>query len=1030
MDLQSQTLALLAEQPVVVIPTYVKLLIALAVIILPFVIGKFLAKSFRMPDYGFKIGVILCAVACAGSIVWMAGGKPRLGVDLKGGVILVYQVQGLADEGAAKEGEQAEEKQVNMADLAQAITRRINPSGTKEIVVRPYGSDRIEVIIPEADPVEIDRIKKRIVSGGVLEFMIVANSNDDKNLIEAATELAEDPDLRNRRKRELLDVDDPRGVTGIWIRLARAPANKEGLAQIREKSALRRTIRDASTGKLIKLADHPDLEKALAEDDRTEQLNRHRRSRVPALEVEKYLKTTGIRDIDVLMRREELDQRVTGAHLAQVRGDRDEVGRPSVNFILDEKGAVLFSSLTGQNIPNPTINVTRSLGIVLDDELMSSPTIQSTISKNGQITGNFTKQDVDDLVGILNAGSLPATLEKNASSENQIGSTLGQDTIERGTTAIAISLGAVLLFIIFYYRFAGIVACLALLANLLFILAIMILINAPLTLPGLAGLVLTVGMSVDANVLIFERIREEMARGAALRMAIRNGFSKATVTIVDANVTTLITGFVLYTIGTDQIRGFAVTLILGILMSMFTAIFCSRVFFDIAERRRWISQLGMARILANTKFDFIGKRGIAAVLSGALIIAGLAGVWARGIHIFNIDFLGGTTVTMVLKEPQSDREVREQLTKNLADMKQDKSSVQFSIYEIEMHGYEPNRVYQVVSSLRKVDDLKAALDKTFDLQKYAVDYDKVSSANSKDDVAAATGSDATQWSKSKIAFDHPVTGATLVDSIITAAEKANETVTKSDVLPFPRDSEATDWTPESGRSFNEWDIQLALDSDAADSVLSEMATHFRENSVWESSSTVGGKVASDMKTKAVWALLASLLGIVAYIWIRFQKVVFGLAAVAALIHDVLITLGAIAVSFWLADALGFLLIEEFKISLPIVAAFLTIIGYSLNDTIVVFDRIREVRGKSPELTGDMINRSINQTLSRTILTSATTLIVVLILYALGGQGIHGFAFALVVGVLAGTYSSVFVAAPVLLWMSDSSNQASNKKAAA
>jgi SecD/SecF fusion protein len=209
---------------------------------------------------------------------------------------------------------------------------------------------------------------------------------------------------------------------------------------------------------------------------------------------------------------------------------------------------------------------------------------------------------------------------------------------------------------------------------------------------------------------------------------------------------------------------------------------------------------------------------------------------------------------------------------------------------------------------------------------------------------------------------------------------------------------------------------MVANQDDATAVLQHMKTKLAGTPVWPSSSKIGGKVAGDTRSLAIAALLTSLLGIVGYIWIRFQRVVFGVAAVIALVHDVLITLGAIAISAWLAGPLGFLQIEHFKISLPVVAAFLTIIGYSLNDTIVVFDRIREVRGKSPDLTAEMINTSINQTLSRTLLTSMTTLIVVLILYALGGQGIHGFAFALVVGVLVGTYSSIFVASPTLLWM--------------
>jgi SecD/SecF fusion protein len=254
----------------------------------------------------------------------------------------------------------------------------------------------------------------------------------------------------------------------------------------------------------------------------------------------------------------------------------------------------------------------------------------TTISDSGRITGNFTQDEVDFLVGILRAGRLPATLKKEPISENQIGSMLGDDTINKGKRAIAISLLAVLVFVAIYYRFSGIVACMALLTNLVLILGMMVLLNAPLTLPGLAGLVLTIGMSVDANVLIFERIREEMQRGAALRMAIRNGFGRATTTIVDANVTTLITAMVLYAIGTDQIRGFAVTLILGILMSMYTAIFCSRVAFDIAERRRWITDLKMMRIVGATTLDFIGKRHIAIATSILLIVIGLVAVGIRG----------------------------------------------------------------------------------------------------------------------------------------------------------------------------------------------------------------------------------------------------------------------------------------------------------------------------------------------------------------------------------------------------------------
>jgi SecD/SecF fusion protein len=230
------------------------------------------------------------------------------------------------------------------------------------------------------------------------------------------------------------------------------------------------------------------------------------------------------------------------------------------------------------------------------------------------------------------------------------------------------------------------------------------------------------------------------------------------------------------------------------------------------------------------------------------------------------------------------------------------------------------------------------------------------------------------------------------------------------------------WEAGSALKFSSWRVQLPLTGDNAIEVMNELQGQLSGEPVWVSSSSVGSRVAGDMISRAAGALFASLLCIIGYIWFRFQRVIYGFAAVVALLHDVLITLGAIAISYWLADALGFLLIDPFKISLTVVAALLTIIGYSLNDTIVVFDRIRETKGKAPRLTGEMINTSINQTLSRTLLTSITTLIVVVLLYAFGGEGIHAFAFALVVGVLVGTYSSIFVASPVLLYLVERSEK--------
>ncbi|MFV1964286.1 MAG: protein translocase subunit SecF, partial [Pirellulaceae bacterium] len=292
---------------------------------------------------------------------------------------------------------------------------------------------------------------------------------------------------------------------------------------------------------------------------------------------------------------------------------------------------------------------------------------------------------------------------------------------------------------------------------------------------------------------------------------------------------------------------------------------------------------------------------------------------------------------------------------------------------------------------------------------------------SEDAVADAAAPAPSTMLEVPLSFEYGINRDTLFAEIDDARQQL-------DLPPLHYDLINPDWQGGSNL-FKEWTLRIATDEATANGLLDHLSKGFSGTPVWPSSSKIGGQVAGRMQQKAIMALLTSLLGIVVYIWIRFQRVVFGLAAVVALIHDVLVTLGAIAISAWLAGALGFLLIEEFKISLPIVAALLTIIGYSLNDTIVVFDRIREVRGKSPNLTSEMINASINQTLGRTLLTSLTTLVVVAILYAIGGEGIHGFAFSLVVGVIVGTYSSIFVASPVLLWMAGGDETRRGKPAA-
>ncbi|WP_404308918.1 protein translocase subunit SecD [Neorhodopirellula lusitana] len=1056
---------------------WIAILAAAAILILPFIFGARMARTLKMPGYGTRFGFILLAVIGSGVTLWNK--MPGLGVDLRGGTILVYEIDPkkldeLKGSGSA----------ITSQDLVEPLTRRINPSGTQEIVIRPYGETQIEIIVPAVDDREVARIKRLVSEAGVLRFAILANQVDHQAIINTAVEQAASNDPAIATEETVGSPAD--GLYGRWVKLGREK-EVDGVRPLR-MSTQGSLIRNPNNGQLLDIP-----QELLGRDEE--------------MKVGQWINTQPFSEIEVLMIINPLLD-IKGDDLSYAASTFDENGGPAVAFNLTDLGSGRFRALTTNNSPEGTRK--RQLGIILDDTLLSAPNILQPISKEGRITGNFTREEVDGLVQILKAGQLPATVTKQPIAENQIDATLGADTIQKGVFAIGLSLGLVLLFILYYYRFAGIIACIALMMNLALILATMVFINQPMTLPGLAGLVLTVGMSVDANVLIFERIREELKKGAKDRMAVRNGFARATTTIVDANLTTLITAIVLYAIGTDQIRGFAVTLILGIIFSMFTAIYVSRTLFDLAERRGMLS-LSMADSVNSLRaafsgggeFDFVSRGKLMMSLSAILVVAGVAALFARGSGILDIDFAGGSSVQFRVDAPTETEEVRRIVASALED-DESTEKIQFTVNGVSMDGVEENTIFKVDSSVDEVGKLKAAIQKGFaaessvGLSTYKVTItpakigpgaEETSQSSVQPNLQGNTevspfgGNAAVAPTSNQISqYEAFTNGATLtmlqdeseseetpadetpatddaeadaedevemqsvempgfaysssdltlglegsdkesvinedalIKFITTAAEEAGVAINERGIRVRPLGDEASEWRSGSALPFSSWRIQLPLEGDKAIAVMKQLESNLGSDPVWISSSSVGARVAGDMIGRAAGALFASLLCIIGYIWFRFQRVIYGVAAVAALLHDVLITLGAIAVSYWLADALGFLLIDPFKISLTVVAALLTIVGYSLNDTIVVFDRIRETKGKAPRLTGEMINTSINQTLSRTLLTSITTLLVVVLLYAIGGEGIHAFAFALVIGVLVGTYSSMFIASPILLYL--------------
>ncbi|MBT4157316.1 MAG: protein translocase subunit SecD [Planctomycetaceae bacterium] len=927
--------------------------LTLAIVLVPTFLAWLVTRQLKASGLWGRLSIVLVALS-AGLVVTALGWPPRMGIDLKGGVILVYEI----------DADKQPDGGVSMDKLVAAVSRRVNPGGQKEVTVRQYGLNQLEVIVPEVDQAEVEFIKRIVSSAGVLEFRIVANPQD--------------------------------------------PRHKDLIEKASTSSGSLVSSGDRSVGRWIELD--------------TQKIN-------PAGDTTLVIRETGDGTPEVLVALDRFD--VTGDFLSRASGGYDQNLQPCVNFSFNSQGAALFGTLTSQNLPDPANRLLSRLGIVLDGVLLSAPTIRSTISSDGQITGSFKQEDVEFLVGVLNAGSLPAALYSEPISEQKISPQLGADTIRSGAQAMLLATIVVLTFMLIYYRFSGLVADLAVVLNIILVVALMISIKAAFTLAGLAGLVLSVGMAVDANVLIYERMREELDRGASVRMAIRNGFQRAFSTIVDSNLTTLITGIVLFSIGTDQLKGFAVTLILGLSLNLFTAVFCSRVIFDIAEQKRLLKKLSMARLFGKTNYAFVRWVRPAVIVSLLFISVGLVAVWQRGQGIFDIDFTGGTSVQVAFKDDQGldIASVREAVS-GLPDV---------AVSSVTVGDVAPNLRYKIDSSERSSEVVEETLRSAFPgrLATYSMGFGEIvstagkASGESKGAEAneGEAGSDAganerpqsLESLSTAVELDFPqkINQVTLQETIEQAFKKAGHEGVAFELISPVMQTRT--------KPYRTWSLSTALAPEATRDVLEQVAGQLASTPIYLSANRIGGKVAGNTKVTAVYALLASLVMIVAYVWLRFQNVAFGLAAVVALLHDVLVTIACIALSVFVAPYLGWALVDDFKISLDVVAALLTIVGFSINDTIVIFDRMREIRGKSSTVSEEMVDRAINQTLSRTILTSGTALLAAIILYCLGGQGIHAFAFAILIGIISGTYSTIVIASPIVLWLQGNAGNATSGK---
>jgi SecD/SecF fusion protein len=716
----------------------------------------------------------------------------------------------------------------------------------------------------------------------------------------------------------------------------------------------------------------------------------------------------------VLTRDPEKGKEITGKYLTNAFETTSRGMELAVGFRFNDEGGRLFQELTSKNAPTGSGESAfhRYLAVVLDGKIESAPRLNAVISTEGVIEGRFTQEEVSRLVTILRAGALPASLKPQPVSESTMGPTLGAETIQAGFWSVIGAFVAILVFMAVYYRFAGFVACVALMANLLLTVAFMVVVNATFTLPGLAGLVLMLGMAVDANVLIYERLREERDRGASLALSIRNGYDRAFPVIIDTHLSSIFTAIVLYAVGNDQLKGFGISLTVGLIISLFTSLYMTRLMFDIWLYKGWLHKLSMFRLLSRPNIDFMAIRYYWFTATILLTLFGAA-VFIYRLDLpegseLNIDFLGGTAYTGQLVKPMSGPELRALLEKDekaLPDLSVEQIFLtganegdRSRIFTVRTTNKDVNAVQLAINNLLVAPDGESLLKKTT-IREFSVD---------------PNGRLAT------VAFEDPVTKkpeyASRAAVALLLAREFNERGMKTEAEQFVL--EGLGHEQEGRFQWMELQLMQPVKPEALKEVLVATQKEFAARPQPEQLENFDQVLAGETKLRAMYAILLSWAAILLYLWFRFGNWTFGLATVMCLIHDLFFTLGIIAFSHyivrWFPGLAHALMIQDFKIDLPTVAALLTLVGYSVNDTIVVFDRIREVRGKNPLLTPQMINDSVNQTLSRTLLTAFSVWLVVIVLYVWGGPGVHLFAFVMVVGVIVGTYSSIYIASPLLL----------------
>ncbi|MDC3397092.1 protein translocase subunit SecDF [Flavobacteriales bacterium] len=773
------------------------------------------------------------------------------------------------------------EAQTAIDNTESIIRKRIDQLGVAQPNVQKLQNGRILVELPGID--DRERARKQLKSTANLEFWETYFNDEVIGRLGAANEA-----LAQVQSPELFGEDAPADSTLTQDQLrARNPLFSVFQLELGRRSAVVGYTLASDTNRVNDLLSQPAAREALGSDLRLLWEAK------PATNVAQLF---AIKDPSGKGKAE-----LSGKSIVDARVSYDEIGDVVVSMTMNSEGAVAWGQMT-ERCANEN---NRAVAVVLDNLVFSAPNVQTAIT-NGRSQISFGSgqsaedklAEAEDLAGLLKAGSLPAPAR--IVDEVSVGPQLGEENINAGLSSFVIALLVVLAYMIFYYRGAGLVSNVALIANLFFLIGALASLGAALTLPGIAGIVLTIGMAVDANVLIYERIREEMRGGKGLMVALKEGYAKAYSAIIDANITTLLTAFVLYSFGSGAIRGFATTLIIGIFTSLFSAIVLTRlIFFSRLENKKGISFYTEATKdwFTNTAVNFIGNRRRFYVLSAIVVLAGIGSLTTKGLN-YGVEFSGGTTFDVSFDEAVDAEAVRGALSAAFTE-----------------DGVPGNPLVQTKDSPEKLRIMT-----NFMIDSEAEDVDEQINAA----LASGLGS---------LGIGYSVDMYNKVDSTIS----------------------------------------------------------------------------DDFRSGAQNATIFSLIIIFLYIFLRFRKWQYGLGALIAMVHDVIVVLSVFSI-FW--GILPFTM----EIDQAFIAAILTVIGYSINDTVVVFDRIREYMGLYGSKKGEeeLMNSALNSTLSRTINTSLSTFVVLLTIFLFGGDNIKGFVFALMVGVVVGTYSSIFIATPSVL----------------